>query len=366
MDTRISHGNMVAGETISIKVAGVNGVPADASAVVVNLTVTEPTWPYFFRSFGYVTAYASDTSQPDASTVNFATGQTVANLAVVPVGADGKIMVTNYSRFATVNLVADVTAYFQGGTPNVAGAFGALDSPTRFLDTRKSTKVEPGGSVSFQVGGENGIPADAAAVVMNLTVTEPTSYGFITAHPSGSPNPNASNVNYKEEQTIPNLAVVPLGLDGKVTLSNTSTGSVQLIADVSGYFRDGAPGPGAYGKLLPTRLLDTRTSSGPVAGFGTVSFDVANANGIPNNVAGVWVNLTVTEAKGNGYLTGYASGTQRPGTSNLNYGWSWQTGANMAYLPVGADGRVTIANMSSDTTQIIADVSGYVMKGPGA
>ena len=52
---------------------------------------------------------------------------------------------------------------------------------------------------------------------------------------------------------------------------------------------------------LPERLLDARTSTGPVAGYGKISFQVkANANGIPNNVAGVWVNLTVTEAKGNG------------------------------------------------------------------
>lgn len=363
LDTRTSSGNLVAGGSVNIQVAGVNGVPADASAVVMNLTVTGPTWPYFFLSFGYVTAYASGTNQPNASTVNFAAGQTVANLAVVPVGADGKITVQNFSPFATVNVIADVSAYFQGGTSYVAGAFEPLASPTRFLDTRTSSKVGPGGSVSFQAGGVNGIPADAAAVVMNLTVTEPTSYGFVTAHPSGSLNPNASNVNYMAQQTIPNLTVVPLGPDGKVTLSNTSSGSVQLIADVAGYFRGGAAGvAGASGTISPTRFLDTRTSAGPVAGFGTVSFQVAGANGVPANVAGVWVNLTVTEAQGDGYLTGYASGTPRPGTSNLNYGWSWKTVANMAYLPVGADGKVTVANMSNGTTQIIADVSGYVLK----
>lgn len=366
LDTRTSSGNVVAGDSVNIKVAGISGIPADASAVVINLTVTGPTWPCLFRSFGYVTAYPYWTNQPDASNVNFAAGQTVANQAVVPVGADGKITVQNFSNFSEVNLIVDVTAYFQGGTPQVAGAFGALPSPTRFLDTRKSAKVQPGGSVSFQVGGANGIPADAAAVVMNLTVTEPTSNGFITAHPSGSPKPNASNVNYKEQETVPNLTVVPLGPDGKVTLTNTSTGSVQLIADVAGYFRGGAPGPGAYGTFSPTRFLDTRTSTGPVAGFGTVSIQVANANGMPANVAGVWVNLTVTEAEGNGYLTAYASGTPKPGTSNLNYGGSWTTVANMAYVPVGADGKVTVANMSDSAVQIIADVSGYVMKGPGA
>ncbi|MBT8161765.1 hypothetical protein KKI43_15115 [Arthrobacter sp. GN70] len=89
-------------------------------------------------------------------------------------------------------------------------------TPTRFLDTRTSSgDVGPGGSVSFQAGGVAGVPADAAAVVVNLTVTEPSSYGFVTAHASGTGTPNASNVNYAANQTIPNLAVVPAALTGR-------------------------------------------------------------------------------------------------------------------------------------------------------
>ena len=362
LDTRTSSGDVGPGGSVSFQVAGVHGVPADASAVVVNITVTIPSSLRTNRSFGFVTAHASGTATPNASNVNYEAGQTVSNLAVVPIGADGKVTLTNTSQYGGVSLVADVSAYYLGGAPTAPGAFGAL-APTRFLDTRTSGKVGPGGSVSFQAGGVAGVPADAAAVVVNLTVTEPSSYGFVTAHASGTSTPNASNVNYLMDQTIPNLAVVPLGPDGKVTLTNTSSGSVQLVADVSGYFLAGTPvDAGAFGKLAPTRFLDTRTSSGPVAGGGIVSFQVAGVNGVPANVAGVWVNLTVTETQGDGFLTGFASGTPAPGTSNLIYGWTHKTVANMAYLPVGTDGKVSVANNAPGSAQIIADVSGYVLK----
>jgi hypothetical protein len=166
--------------------------------------------------------------------VNYAPGQTVPNLAVVPVGRDGKVTISNTSS-GSAQIIADVAGYFLPGTPEQAGAFAAL-APTRFLDTRISSgPVGAGGSVAFQVGGVKGIPARVALVVVNLTVTEPTSFGFLTAFASGSSRPNASNVNYTRGQTVPNLAVVPVGTDGKVRIVNTSAGSVQVIADVSGY-----------------------------------------------------------------------------------------------------------------------------------
>ena len=64
----------------------------------------------------------------------------------------------------------------------------AMD-PTRFLDTRMwPGRVGAGESISFRVAGVRGVPADVSAVVVNLTVTSPTSYGVITAYASGTPN----------------------------------------------------------------------------------------------------------------------------------------------------------------------------------
>ncbi|UKA62659.1 RCC1 domain-containing protein [Arthrobacter sp. FW306-04-A] len=206
--------------------------------------------------------------------------------------------------------------------PTTEGAFVSI-APTRFLDTRNSAPVSPDGTVSFQVGGVNGIPSDAAAVVFNLTVTGAKSAGFITAYASGTERPNSSNVNFAGGQTVPNSVAVPVGVDGKVTLFNRSSGTTELIADVSGYYLPGAPTvPGAFVPINPTRLLDTRSSS-PAGPDGTVSFQVGGVVGIPED----------------------------------------QTVPNSVTVPVGADGKVTVFNRSSGTSQLIADVSGYYLAG---
>lgn len=136
-------------------------------------------------------------------------------------------------------------------TPTAAGAFQPV-APSRFLDARTTAPVAPDASVTFQVGGINGIPANASAVVFNLTATEPSSYGFVTAYASGTSRPGSSNVNFNTGQTIPNSVTVPVGADGKVSLFNRSSGTTHLIADVSGYYLAGTPtAAGAFQPLAP-------------------------------------------------------------------------------------------------------------------
>ncbi|WP_208748491.1 hypothetical protein, partial [Arthrobacter sp. PM3] len=217
--------------------------------------------------------------------------------------------------------------------PQRPGTFTPI-APTRVLDTRNSAPVRADSSVSFQVAGVNGIPAKVSAVVFNLTVTQPRSLGFITAYASGTARPNASNLNFSAGQTVPNLVTVPVGADGKVALFNRSSGSSQLIADVTGYYVTGTPATaGAFKSLQPARLLDTRNSAA-VRADSAVSFQVAGANGIPASVAAVVFNLTVTQPKSLGFITAYASGKARPNASNLNFS-AGQTVPNLVTVPVG-------------------------------
>jgi alpha-tubulin suppressor-like RCC1 family protein len=296
--------------------------------------------------------------------VNFSAGQIVPNSVTVPVGADGKVTLFNRSS-GTVQLIADISGYFLSGVANAPGTFQAI-SPARLLDTRSTTAVGPDSSVSFQVGGVDfgvfKIPADASSVVFNLTVADAKSFGFITAHGSGTPRPNASNLNFSAGQIVPNSVTVPIGADGKVTLFNRSSGTVQLIADVSGYYLPGtAAVPGAFQGVSPARLLDTR-SSAAVAPDSPVSFQVGGASGIPTDVAAVVFNLTVADARSFGFITAYASGSTRPNASNVNFS-AGQIVPNSVTVPVGADGKVTLFNRSGGTVQLIADVSGYYLPG---
>jgi hypothetical protein len=109
LDTRGS-GPVGADAAVSFQVGGVGGIPADVSAVVFNLTVTEA------RSFGFVTAYASGSARPNASNVNYAAGQTVPNLVTVPVGPDGRVTLFNRSA-GSAQLIADIAGYYLGGLP---------------------------------------------------------------------------------------------------------------------------------------------------------------------------------------------------------------------------------------------------------
>jgi hypothetical protein len=353
LDTRIWPGRVAAGESVTFRVAGVRGVPANASAVAVTLTVTGQT------SSGVITAYAAGTNKPGVSNLNYVAGQTVSLLAIVPLGADGRLTLTNTAS-GTAHLIADVSAYFQGGIPSSPGTFSSL-APTRVLDTRLSSgPVSPGKSVSFKVGGKLGIPTTASAVVLNLTATQTKGFGLLTAYAAGSPMPSTSNLNYAAGQTVSNVVVVPVGTAGNVTVANTSSGTTQITADVTGYFLPGKPvQAGALRALGPTRFLDTRTSSGPVAAGKSVTVHVRGVKGIPTTVAAVVVNLTVTESKSIGYLTAFSSGSSTPNASNLSYRRG-QAVANLAVVPVGPDGNVKITNTSSGSVQIIADVAGYL------
>lgn len=245
--------------------------------------------------------------------------------------------------------------------------------PTRILDTRIGTgapaaAVGPNGVVKLQVAGAGGasdpIPAGVTAIAMNVTVTAPSSAGFITAYPDGVATPNASNINYGPGKTIPNLVVVQVGADGIVDLKNSSAGTVQLVADVVGYYSQTKASQ--YVSISPFRLLDTRNGTGTgvvrqVGANSSITVQVAGADAalVPNTgVTAIAANITVTKPHTNGFVTAYPSGDSLPNASNVNYG-SGETVANMATIPVGSNGEIVIHNSSNGGVDVVIDVSGY-------
>ena len=255
--------------------------------------------------------------------------------------------------------------------PVEAGGLFPL-KPTRILDTRSRLgssldPVPPGGTVSLQVGGVADVPAgNVGAVVLNVTVTQPTDSGFLTVYPDGDARPTVSNLNFSAGETIPNLVVARLGGNGKVDIYNGSTGTVQILADVSGYFSAGTVAPGGLTTLPPARILDTRSAkgaSGPVAAGATVHLNVQSVGGLPGSGAlAVILNVTVTDPKASGFLTVYKDLGTKPTVSNLNFK-AGETIPNLVVAPVGGDGKVAIYNGSAGTVQIIGDVSGWFSTG---
>ena len=296
-------------------------------------------------------------------------------LGGAPAGAATTPTTTSATTSGTFGALRAESAAAAGG-----GLFTSL-RPSRLLDTRSgvgapAAKVGPGATLHLQVGGRGGVPSTGvAAVVLNVTVTEPSRHGHLTVHGDGTVLPVVSNVNFTAGQTVPNLVVTPVGSNGKVALHNGSSGSTHLVADVEGYFLSGAASePGAFQVLPPARVLDTRSGVGaPVAKVGpgeTLHVQAGGEGGVPaSGVSAVVLNVTVTAPTLGGYLTVHADGSALPVTSNLNFR-PGQTVANLVVAQVGTNGMVALRNGSSGTLDLVADVAGYVLSGtpaqPGA
>jgi hypothetical protein len=337
LDTRngtgVHAGPVPAHGLLALPVAGHGGVPATgASAVVLNLTVTGP------KATGVLTAWANGGAEPLASNLNFTHGQTIANLVVVPLGANGRVSLLNRSGGA-LELVADVAGYFVGGAPTDLGAFSPV-APARLLDTRigngaVAQPVPSHGTISVQIAGRGGVPSTGvSAVEINVTATGGSTHGVITVWPSGTTEPTASNLNYNAAQTVPNLVLAPLGPDGKIQFNNNSGGTVNLVADVAGYFLGAAlPVPTAttsrYVRNITGAATDASTlntegctdaqANGAGAHFGLLQLGAQTVTA-PLSATDPGVLLTGTQtrldyAKVVTALTGYTDGYSRCATA---------------------------------------------------
>jgi hypothetical protein len=221
-------------------------VPATAVAMLANLTVTNP------AAAGYVTADSCASLVPGPQTrsnTNFVAGATVANLAVVPSGSGtGGAQICTFTS-ATAQKVIDVQGYF---APASTGGWGYDPQPAgRLLDTRSGGRPDAGTVVRVQG------PAGASAALVNLTLTDARTAGYITADACSAlvPGPQTkSNGNSTVGRITANVAVVPLDPDGSfcVYLSHAT----HLVVDLQGSFSPA--GSLRFLPVTPVRRHDSR------------------------------------------------------------------------------------------------------------
>jgi hypothetical protein len=242
--------------------------------------------------------------------------------------------------------------------------YGALVVPALFAGAGliQAAPRPAGSTIELQVTGQAGVPADASAVVLNITSAGARGTGYITAWPCGTVRPNASNLNYGVGAPVANSAIVRIGSGGKVCLF-TADSDTELIVDINGWFPAGSD----YAPTSPARLLDTRpgltTVDAVAAGQGlrraggTYELQVTGRAGVLPNASAVVLNLTSAEARGVGFMTAWPCGAPRPNASNLNYGVGAPVASN-AIVKVGTGGKVCLLTADTDT-QVIADVNGW-------
>ncbi|MCE6998457.1 hypothetical protein LZG04_27185 [Saccharothrix sp. S26] len=372
LDTRSGQGapavSVGSGQAVRLQLVGQGGVPAEASTVVLNVTVTEPVGP------GYLTVYPTGVERPTASSLNYTPGWTGANSVTVKVGADGAV--TLYNHGAAVHLVADVNGYYSKGRPCCQGYMGgqyqALARPVRLADTREwgIGRLPAGYFINVTADWGDSVNYKIRAFAVNITATEPAAAGFLTAW-NGNKNtlPNTSALNYAANATVTNFAVVPSrpcyecgGGSSVPSIGVYTSQDTHVIVDIVGFYDDASlPGGLRFEPVVPNRIADTRTGQGWPSALGqaTTATVVTPESLIGPETWALATNVTAVEPTDATYLTvwpaGY-SGVERPNTSNLNPA----AGAivpNAVQTMIGPDYGFHIYN-NRGSTHVLVDVVG--------
>ena len=361
LDTRDGTGlfgvpaKLLGGEVRNIQIAGQLGIPATGVlAVVMNATVTSAT------AGGWLAAWPAGAPQPNVSVLNFVAGQTVSNLVTIGLGSDGQVSLTALQ--GQVDVILDVVGSYATATGTPGGRFHATPA-IRLLDTRAGfgKSIQPGFATQLLVTGVGGIPpSDVAAIAVNITVTDATDSGFITAWPSDVKLPLASNVNFVAGVTVANLAIIRVPANGKINLYN-SAGITDLIVDVAGWYdTDRTTEAGRFIPFGPARAVDTRTLGQLALGAQQVLATEYFSNG---RLATHWfhslaLNVTITQPSRTAYATLYEGETRRPTTSNINFTPD-VTVANHVLVLMSAAGVVDLFNADGDSDVVIDVFGGF-------
>ncbi len=229
--------------------------------------------------------------------------------------------------------------------------------------------------------GLNHVPLTATAIVLDVTVINPTRYGYLTVYPTGLSRPLSSNLNFSPNEIVSNQVVATPGLNGAVTVY-LSSGVANMVIDVEGYYST-IPGAGStasrsaagstqgylFSPVMPVRICDTRPMSlsgvtdqctgKPIASHTSLTVQVSGLAGIP--LTATAAALEVTFANGSarsGYITVYPEGAAMPVASQLNWTGSGPV-TNSMYSVLPGNGAISVYNGSSGSIEVAIDVEGY-------
>ncbi len=334
----------------------VPGVPAEAEAVAIALAMAAP------ADAGVQWMLADCAGGDRQQVVSAAAGEESSNLFIVPIDATGSACLRTLSAGAPSTAVVAVLGYFARGvepTPLSLPYRGFIElempgfvplAPTRLFDTRtEGTPVAADGVYRYRF---TDLPAGASAVALNITATETSEAGYVTAYPCESASvPTVSNVNVTGAgQTVPNFSIVSLGPSAEICFY--ALRSTHVFADLAGYYQFG--GGDGFVPTVPGRLFDTRVGGTRMAAGSVVRADLTDR--VSADASAVVMNVTATGTTGPGFVTVYPCDQPTPTASNVNFG-PGETRPNLVTVKLPADGQVCF--FSPTATHLIADLGGW-------
>jgi hypothetical protein len=246
-------------------------------------------------------------------------------------------------------------------------------NPVRIADTRPNSgqpyagqTIQATKSLNIQISGKGGVPSSGvSAVVVNITAVTPTADTHLTVFDVNTGRAPVSTLSLKAGQITNSQTVAKLAVDGTISVYNAA-GSTNIIVDVIGYYSGAGD---SYVPVGPSRFVDTRAGSNlPYAGKTLASGSslaiklsgakagINGADYIYPGATAVVADVTVVNAKSNGHITMYPSGTAIPNTSNINFTPGNTT--KEVHAKLGADGSVIIYNASPGAIDILIDIAG--------
>jgi len=326
---------LVAGVDRDILAAGVGGIPGNATAVVVNVEIQNPTQAGYIR--------VTPTGAPSQTAVQeFSAGETISNLVVVKVGTGGRINLHLSAGQATV--FVDASGYYLDPADTTGDRF----QPVATARIAGPTTLLAGSDQDVGVLGVGGIPASGVdAVVVNVEVQNPTQAGYIRVTPTGSPSQTAVQ-EFTPGKTISNLVVVKVGTGGKINL-HLSAGSATFFIDAEGYFP--TSGGVSYHALPTTRIAGPTTLT--AGGDRDVTVLVG---GVAPDASAVVVNVEIQSPTQAGYLRVTPAGS--PSQTAVQEFGAGDTISNLVVVKVGSGGKITL-HLSAGQAITYIDVEGY-------
>ncbi|MEV7034983.1 LamG-like jellyroll fold domain-containing protein [Streptomyces sp. NPDC093272] len=240
LDTRssIAHtnltktGTVAANTAFTLQIAGLSGVPSNATAVAVNLAAANAT------GAGSLQTYATGYVPTSDHSLSFNDGNAIASLAGdVPIGTGGTITIVVQTNSAAI--IADIAGYY---TTSTTGQKFHTINPTRLVDTRNGiggTTTPVAANTAYNLTSaitQQVTTATTPTIAAMVTVTGPTAGGYATVYPTATGIPAASNLNWGVGDTLANLTLTPTDTNGQISIYNNSDGTAHFIVDSSGYY----------------------------------------------------------------------------------------------------------------------------------
>ena len=330
-------------------------------------TVTTGNWPNAVAADPFTDkAYFVDSS--GSGTVSMVDG---ADDSVVNVGVGPYPMAIALDPITNVVYTAN-----QGDNSASVVAGGSADAlqftpitPCRLADTRLAPGPFGGPAMSARTTrsfalpqSACGVPSNALAYSLNVTVVPAGSLGYLTIWPTGEAQPVVSTLNSMDGRVKANAAIVPAGAAGAVSVYASNTTNV--ILDINGYFQLAGEETLQFYPVTPCRVFDTRKLTGHLGGpylRGTHErdFPVLESNcQIPASAQAYSINFTVVPWQNQplGYLSAWAAGSNQPLVSTLNNPTATVV-ANAAIVPAGVGGAIAV--YPDQNTDLVADMNGY-------